>query len=510
MIKDAISPKLLKVWTALKNSRVGAIPRRSGRIMDYMAGELLRDTSKPGALSRFSKLRSAPGSKGPSKILTAIKENIPETALLTAAPIALGTRIHSLVSEPNTAKFSYGRAANWAGAGLLGGASLASLLSLLHSYKDSKLEEATDEETDKNTIVLTLPEKKASDDFDNLPEYPLMGLNKSAASWRTNTALILSALGGGAVGFKAVDSIYRKLVMDELKRKEEAAKQEYLNLLVNPQDVVTKKADAIITPAMTMWALLSLGGAGLTAGIIKKVLDERFIAEQDKVKPPSITRVVFKRKPSTVPNVEESVPVEETEKSASDSAIDEAFRAMIRINMDIISGKDTLSKDAAVVEELKKEGLDLEQVKSFFTKTVPTKAYDLMIKNPWLRRKILLSGVNKDSLTGGLLARTVDMPGLSKLWDMYGRYQAGNMFGKAAQAEEVREVITSFMGSSLADPAKKNMELDRHRIPSKQEAARAAELINILGADDESKEFIAANKAKIVAALQRAIAKGAL
>lgn len=213
----------------------------------------------------------------------------------------------------------------------LGGAAVgggtAAILSLIQKIKlDKKLSEErrryANPETDENTIVLRLPAKRAAvsritpeelkalarDRAKALTEDELEYLQyagaelpqKQANDPATFAAASLAAMGGGVLSYQLIRKLHHKQVLKELAAREEAARTELLdNMLAKQSD--EKQAGDFSGADSVMGSLLLLGllGAGGSAYVTKKYLDQQF-AEKDRAKytPPKVNRVIIRTQPA--------------------------------------------------------------------------------------------------------------------------------------------------------------------------------------------------------------------
>ena len=246
------------------------------------------------------------------------------------------------INMPTVARYGLG------GLGL--GAGTAATLSLIHMLKNLNDKRNKDEETDDNTIVLTLP-KRASDlseagigsqtvtaktkgndprqigvkDTSTMTtegskvksdksvtksmestkgqlrqpsgEYG-MKIQKRAA-WPTLTASLLAGGIGSVAGYKLVDKIYEVRRMKKKQLELDSAKEEYLDMLQKASSDFEKSAGDfnIWDYPAGIGALALLLGSGGTAYVTKKVLDEH-TRTPDAAGPAKVKRIVFRSAPS--------------------------------------------------------------------------------------------------------------------------------------------------------------------------------------------------------------------
>lgn len=238
------------------------------------------------------------------------------------------------VDAPVVGKAVVGGAA--IGAGVM---SAITLLRMLAAQKRDAKQTKLPSETNNDTIVLTLPKTAAAVEEDcggtktvkEVPHTKNWGMmvkrmqmrrgdgtigQKVAAvvGWPTMTASVLGAAAGSVGGAMLIDKIYAMHRELKLKRELEQAKQEYLDMLgggapktaaaadilnVFTLPTLEKQADAesfgALNYPITSLMLLSLLGAGSTAYLTKKVLDEKLKETQDKgFEPPKLNRIILK------------------------------------------------------------------------------------------------------------------------------------------------------------------------------------------------------------------------
>lgn len=212
-------------------------------------------------------------------------------------------------------------------------------------------------QTDKNTIVLTLPSKQAQATVNStrsrLERFgakakitsPIsksvgpasksqcrrldgtMGKTAATTGWPTQTASVLAALGGGVGGAMLIDKVYAMARERKLRAELEAAQNEYVNLLSGQpktaetielldmfdlRDPSTKAAAAsdigLLNYPISFMTLLTLLGSGSTAYLTKRVLDEKLRdSENVGMDIPKINRIVLKTQDGQAQDVPEKV-----------------------------------------------------------------------------------------------------------------------------------------------------------------------------------------------------------
>jgi hypothetical protein len=246
--------------------------------------------------------------------------------------------------------------ARFATGGVLAGAGSAALLNLVRMVKDMRERQAAltaDEDTNENTIVLTLPRKTAEvtcakpttpKKAEMIKRTTTTGPGKQprrpdgtagpsvkyATAWPSLTLGVLAGIGGTAAGAHIVNKLYQKHREKELGGELEMARQEYLDALQGGKtaaavdrflgfdelEKVAGEAAGLLNLPMAAMAIMSiLGGAG-TGYVTKRVLDEKFRESQSRgLDIPKVQRIVFKSQPN--PGAAVPIDGEEEEKEAS-------------------------------------------------------------------------------------------------------------------------------------------------------------------------------------------------
>lgn len=204
-------------------------------------------------------------------------------------------------------------------------------------------------------------------------------MDKCAAGWRTLTVGTLAALTSFYAGLRGVNAVYNTVNRKKLKQEVDEARQEYIDALQSGTKAASTDAFGQIGTDLVfggipcavekdaqvgVWgkaqvplaaiAVLSALGAGSTAYVTKKVLDEQFNEALDEgYDVPKVKRIMFKLEPSTK---------EENEKrSAAELAESENLKmaalATICIYMDCLSGVPRFTGIKEVKEALDKTEL---------------------------------------------------------------------------------------------------------------------------------------------------------
>jgi hypothetical protein len=207
--------------------------------------------------------------------------------------------------------------ARYGAGGLAMGGSAAALLSLIHDIRlqrqlGREQQKLQNPETDENTIVLNLPPKAAEEKQANDP--PTFALS------------MLAAIGGGTAGYSLVRKLYQQQLLKEIKRKEEAARTAVMNEMM-PKAGQAEPFSWADIPMGTAYLLAALGAGG-SAYVTKKILDERFrTSDREKYEPPKVNRIVFRSQPPAAP---EELPPDE--KVASEEERD-ALRTLVALHI---------------------------------------------------------------------------------------------------------------------------------------------------------------------------------
>lgn len=228
--------------------------------------------------------------------------------------------------------------------GALAGTGIAAALAVIRmaiaDKRDAKAN-TTPTDTDKDTIVLTLPRKKTAEAAPpgsvgegavvSKPDKPksrswgtikgnqlrcndgTIGMKVAGTGWQTQTAVPLAVGLGASGGAMLIEKLYNMHREMKLKREIEQAKQEYLDMLQGGRPRTKEASDLLSMFSITnektaadtsfgalnypisVMALLTMLGSGSTAYLTKKVLDEKLKEEEDNgFEPPKINRIVFK------------------------------------------------------------------------------------------------------------------------------------------------------------------------------------------------------------------------
>ena len=371
---------------------------------------------------------------------------------------------------------------------LLGGAATgggaAALLSLIHyirlqkklSDEQRKIQNPTD--TDENTIVLTLPPKRATDE-------------KRANDPATFALSYLAAIGGGAGMYQLVRKLYHAKLMKEIKAKEDAARTELLDQLTAPKVAEATKEAAgtfsYVDAPLGMALLLALLGTGATGYVTKQIMDEKFRqVDRDKYEPPKVTRVLFR---SAQPKPEE---LDESEKAASDDDMD-VLRTAVVLHMVKLSGDLSVFDNPDVQAAMQAASLSKEAVLGLTDKPELSGLLSQLLQQKGLRRSIQ-SAYMQDHPVLKHFKWALKVPGLSNIADAitYGKLGLKQaMFGMPTSSG----ITNSLIGSLMAEHAVKD---DKDAVPPVQEDPEAmVDKIQLSGTDDLSKAFLEQKRERI-------------
>jgi hypothetical protein len=295
----------------------------------------------------------------------------------------------------------------YVGGGAVVGGGLAGALALLHEFQLDKYRKETAKklkDSDENTLVITIPNKKVAEVL-GLSTEPTE-LEKTETTSRTNSLVPVKTYrngnygtvdmkvaggdndveagawtlpiktmliaGGGIGGYSLIDSLYRKALKKRLEKEEENAKNEYLNVVMGK----SAQSNPIVDNVIGIPLLLSLAGLGGSAYLTKRVLDahEKELNE-DSVEPPKVERIVFR-----------SAPVKGEKKA--DAELSEIVQAAVILEMDKMAS-------AGVMEDPRVQAHAAE-----FTKIAQASSdIDTILQgikaNPEMRKSIINVGLEK-------------------------------------------------------------------------------------------------------------------
>jgi len=464
---------------------------------------------------------------------------------------------------PTMARFGVG--------GALTGASAAAALNLVHmirSLNEKRKAKEQPSETDENTIVLTIPKKRASADnseavndnvkpiipkkhktkdvIDGEPDPKMPKVKKireqvssidmskqvrhydgefgKRANWQTLTGSLLAAGGGGTLGYMIVDKVYQMKRMKDKQKELDEARQEYLNKLKPTPETGDKIAQApsfgVTDYPMGMAALALLLGGGSTAWLTKRVLDEYQEDDPDeKKKKPEVRRILFKQ------SCDMSAPSTDEEKEAAETG-----SALIAVYLDICSGVTDILGDEKCAEAL--EGTGYTQGDIYKMAAAPGGSQDYqdllttLQDNPKFRKTLQRLSMDKHPILK-YMKWGVGLPFASEYADnkLYGKVD--EMFGpgsnvpapempKTAEDKEalfglrLKDIGASFAGSTIAEKRLAN-ERAQEEEPSEDDRAQSLlKKLEIASADPAAAQFVTDNKDKLKQVIAMLVGQGKL
>ena len=359
------------------------------------------------------------------------------------------------------------------GTGVAAGGASAAILDLLHYIQEQNRlteEAATRNDTDKNTLVVTLPAdrlaKESAVSTMGGPITPSTGTtrtknvaqtsSKGNVQLRKNTGTFLPSitkscatsaptyigeglglLGGAGIGYLTVDKLYAMLRKRQLKQELEESKQEYFRSLFGSGEKTAsmdKESVNSFNKVLAGYVLLSLMGTGAVGYLTKKVLDEKFKEPDVQSTMPRVKKIVFKTAPGPV---EDDI---EEQKMATDKVI-------ACLGVELYSQKPECGI------------LDSIEVKTALNKAGLNK-YDLMAmsKSATFTENFIEGALSNDNLRNSLVNSTMDkMPVLGRLWEAV---DGNNMFSgfarekaKEAAMQKIQNSKTLSVLSSAANLA---------------------------------------------------------
>ena len=418
--------------------------------------------------------------------------------------------------------------------GALAGGGAASVLALLHLLQQASKEKREAEEggTSEETITLTLPrrrqkllesqgeEYKAAEDYSEPVDASPVKMRKKKvqagglipltkkrqirhydgrfgknadekrANWQTLLMSALAAGLGGTAGYMLVDKLYNARRMARKRELADQARQEYLDMLMPKKAAAQGRSFSTLDwpPAIAILSLLL--GAGGTAYLTKRILDEYAEetrrAGKDQLAP-QVKRVVFKTA-ETAENVEV-----ESEKIA----------AMIGIYLDICSGKPDILGDERCAAEMDKMGTDAGKV----YKSAASKDYASLMAtleaNPKFRRLIQRVAAEQHPILRHA-KWLLNLPGISGIADRKLYQEVQQQLGpKTAQFRSPGSMLAaSIVGSQIAEEAAergrakaiaKAKAMEEPEETPQERAQRVLAELTIATEDPAAAEFVARN-----------------
>ena len=465
--------------------------------------------------------------------------------------------------EKQALKVDYGTVGRFGLGGAIAGGGTAALLNLVHMLREQRKEQKSrgEENTDQDTIVLNLPPKAASIVEKlayNLTQKPMMSSKitkvdqktksgfrrpegtkeggqfdstKVAAGWPTLTAATLAGMGGAGAGVALVDKLYQMRREKQLKEKLEAVQNDYMQALSG------KKASAIdelfpikqekqaagdstfgmLNYPLAGAALLTLLGAGGTAYITKKILDEKLREAQGKgLDLPQVKRIVFKSAPAVAGHKD---PEEiDGMKRASDDEMT-SIKAAFFVMMDKL---DTHTRVLDLPEVKKAQAAAGTSTPAMFNLSQGniSSIMDMLNKNPELARKIVQHGMAQRPIMKHFQWLANTSPGLS-----LGKHGIQHFLqGMAAPQAQPQAKIASIadtvaamaagrvLGSGAASAAKAlltpEIEQSEQSVNDAGKTRIDLSKLRVSAADPKAEAYLRANKEKVKALLKQMAAEG--
>lgn len=445
-------------------------------------------------------------------------------------------------------------AGRFAAGGLLGGASLASILGLIKMITDMKRDKSRGEEEDTglDRLVLTLPAKRAEAEerIDRAyverfcSQIPRVGPDmEKSANWQTLVASLLAAGGGTVASYALVDKLFEIRRMKELEKQLASSQQEYLDKLdTASQEIKTAgilgDSDRTGDPSFNkldypigLAVLATLLGAGGSAWLTKKFLDE--YENEEDVSDPG-----FKpRKPIKVKRIVFRTASGDDEKEASSREIDpETFAAALGVYLDVCSGEAKMASDERVAEELQKVGMTAgDMYKAAANDEEFQKFMYILAANPDLRTQMKRMSMDTHPLLK-YFKWAAGLPLISQITDRSLHDQLNRQYGPARELfpEAFRNggifippdlqdfgkkasVLDSLIGSMAAERALDGMSdamKRKKQIPDEEAQDDDEELksmvreLEIGAADPNAEEFVRGREKQIKEILTKLVRQG--
>lgn len=461
--------------------------------------------------------------------------------------------------EKKALRTDWGTVGRFATGGAITGASTAALLNLVHMLREQRKEQVarnTEADTDRDTIVVTLPPKAASlikrfegpmakatrkDDNANAGGRDVRGrydnprslrvtdsegkIVKSATGWPTMTMSALAAVGGLGVGAAIVDKLYQMRREKLLTAELDAAQQQYLTALGGQDKAgsaldtlfpIEKQADSssafgLLNFPLAAAALLTLMGTGGTAYITKRILDEKMReARETGMDLPKVKRIVFRTAPTQA--LPAGVPGEETKEASAAELL--SVKAALFIMMDKLDTHTRVLGTPGVKEAQVAAGLSTSKLFNLSEGDIGV-IMDMLNNHPELARKIVEAGMSRRPIMKHFkwLAKTA--PGLSigksviknKLESLAG---PAPMIPKQADLANtaVAMMAGNLVGSALAEDATKELLTKKEKPvaaePVADNGAKRIDLskVTVSAEDPQAEAYLKANRDKVIKVLQ--------
>jgi hypothetical protein len=444
--------------------------------------------------------------------------------------------------------------------GALTGASSAALLNLVRMLRDMRQEQVDankPEDTDENTIVLTLPGKEAEVVTDKpttvTTTKPAVTTststgpgsqyrrpagtfgNKTATAWPTLTVGVLAGLGGIVGGAHLVNRIYQKRRERELQGDLEAARQEYLDALTGDKtaeafdqllglDGFSKEASitGMLNVPLAASAIMAILGAGGAGYVTKRILDEKLLEKQDKgMDIPRAQRIVFRSQPQ----LEDGVPISSDDDDDGDEKDKEAsaqdislIKAAVCVMVDALDAEPRILNTPYVKEACAEAGVDQEALLKAAQDIDSLVQYLQQMRetNPELQKMIVRAGMEQHPMLKHFRWAT-DIPGVTDFMYRRGSKKLIPKVQGILGPEKVAAfpLLSSIVGSSIAENAGRDDTAERvvalQEAKSRQKQPKEeAETIDILGDDPAAEEYVDENRERIIALLEQLVRQGKL
>lgn len=332
---------------------------------------------------------------------------------------------------------------------------------------------------------------------------------------------VLKFFAGGAAGYAAVKHVYNKAAQRQLARDEEAARNEFLDMIGERGADKYASSDAGMSKEamgiMSYIALLSLLGTGGSAYAAKHILDNSAREDDDAgYRPPRINRIVIKsRKPD-----EEDQLVDE--KTAQLAVIDKI--AELTDSYEAIITEDVVKTAAA-------DGFqDFDAIRN----TLRDSAHQLVQRSPDTANKLITNAVRErpslarlgfldrlpprmKAMAMKLFEKALGVPYVGDAMRRRAVNSGVDQFaggfktlsgGGTKQAFSIpTSIFTSFLGSTAASRPR-HAPQDEERPEDADEAEARADRIILEGADPEAGNYLSANQQRLRQTLQLLIEDG--
>ena len=370
----------------------------------------------------------------------------------------------------------------------------------------------------------------ASDDTNKDVSEPSV---KEATGWPTLTLSALAAVGGTGAGVALIDKLYAMRRAKQLKEELDAAQNDYVSALSGKQASALdelfpipgeKQADSstatfgMLNYPLAAAALLTLMGAGGTAYITKKVLDEKLRESQSKgLELPEVKRIVFRSAPTVAPEQEG------LKKMSEDELL--SVKAAFFVMLDKLDSHTRVLGTPGVKEAQMAAGLSTNKLFSLSQGDIGG-IMDALNKNPELARIIVRAGMSRRPIMKHFQWAADTTPGLAlgknRIRSFLNQYaapqpQPTTVAGKIASAVDMATamLVGKALGSSSAEDAtkallEKGVAAVEPKVEKNEEGRPLTDLskVTVSGADPQAEAYIKANKIKIMKLLQTLAAEG--